>query len=110
MPMLGMIFCVMISTAVLGIILSWIMTRRRYTLQSQVASIIDYYEESGEYPEELHQIGEEYDYFFQSVLKIFEQHRRAIVQDYEKQIQLERAEIKALQMQINPHFLYSNPK
>lgn len=107
MPMLGMIFCVMISTAVLGIILSWIMTRRRYTLQSQVASIIDYYEESGEYPEELHQIGEEYDYFFQSVLKIFEQHRRAIVQDYEKQIQLERAEIKALQMQINPHFLYN---
>lgn len=107
MPMLGMIFCVMIATAVLGIVLSWIMTRRRYTLQSQVASIIDYYEESGEYPEELYQIGEEYDYFFQSVLKIFEQHRRAIVQDYEKQIQLERAEIRALQMQINPHFLYN---
>lgn len=107
MPMLGMIFCVMVFTAVLGIVLSWIMTRRRYTLQNQVASIIDYYEESGEYPEELHQIGEEYDYFFQSVLRIFEEHRQAIILDYEKQIQLERAEIKALQMQINPHFLYN---
>ena len=106
-PLVFMIFGVMIVTAVLGIILSWIMTRRRYTLQNQVASIIEYYEKSGEYPEKLRQIGEEYDYFFQSVLKIFEEHRRAIILDYEKQIQLERAEIKTLQMQINPHFLYN---
>ena len=106
-PLLGMVFCVMVFTAVFGIILSWIMTRRRYTLLNQVASIIDYYEESGEYPEKLHAIGEEYDYFFQSVLKIFEEHREAIVQGYERKIQLERAEIRALQMQINPHFLYN---
>lgn len=106
LPMLGMIFCVMVFTAVFGIILSWVMTRRRHTLQNQVSSIIEYYEESGKYPEDIQQI-EEYDYFFQSVLKIFEEHRRAIVLDCEKQIQLERAEIKALQMQINPHFLYN---
>lgn len=107
LPVLGLIFCVMVFTAFLGIVLSWLMTKRRYALQSQVAAIMDYYEENGGYPENLDQIGEEYSYFFQSVLKIFEQHRRAIIQDYEKQIQLERAEIRALQMQINPHFLYN---
>lgn len=107
LPVLGMVFCVIIFTAVFGIILSWIMTRRRYALQNKVDAIIEYYEKSGTYPEDMPQMGEEYDYFFQNILKIFGEHKLAIIQDYEKQIQLERAEIKSLQMQINPHFLYN---
>ncbi|WP_391572503.1 sensor histidine kinase [Cohnella sp.] len=51
---------------------------------------------------------DEFHYLFQSFNRMVTRLKRSIEDNYEKKIALQRSELKQLQSQINPHFLYNS--
>lgn len=51
---------------------------------------------------------DEFGYLYRSFNRMIEKLKQSILQNYEQKIALQRSELKQLQSQINPHFLYNS--
>ena len=92
---------------VLGIILTYSITKRNYSRIRHIISIIDSAENGKPLPLMPSRVKDEYGYIMQNILKTFIEQSYLKMQLSERKYRLQAAELLALQSQINPHFLYN---
>lgn len=102
-----MTFFILVICFIAGTLLTYLLTRTNYRNVKSILNIIH----SAKYGTEL-SVNEEkpynvYNYIIQNVLRTFVEHNYLTVQLSERKYRNEVLELKALQSQINPHFLFN---
>ena len=97
-----------ISVAIIiGSLFAYAMTNKSRRQITTIISILEQYETSREFPKVLPEATDEYDYIVRNILKTFIENDQINTQLTKRKYLLELYELKALQMQLNPHFLYN---
>ncbi|MFD0676940.1 MULTISPECIES: sensor histidine kinase [unclassified Paenibacillus] len=85
----------------------WI-TRRNYRQIVQIASILESADRPAQpMPDIPSKINDVYEWIIKSILETFLEHKYVKIQLSERKAKMELLELKALQSQMNPHFLYN---
>jgi two-component system, sensor histidine kinase YesM len=100
------IFLLLISF-LLGLILTYWLTKRNYQQIHNIISIIDAAKQGKPLPSLPTGIGDEYSYITHNILKTFIEQNYLKIQLSERKYKLRTMELLALQSQINPHFLFN---
>lgn len=97
----------LIVSFILGLILTFYLTRKNYNQISNIISIIDSAKNNQTLPVINSSTKNEYSYIIENLLTTFIEQHYLKVQLSERKYKLENMELIALQSQINPHFLYN---
>jgi two-component system sensor histidine kinase YesM len=97
----------LILSMFLGMALAYSITRKNYRQMERVFQIIDSAKYGQALPPLPDKVNDEYEYIIQNLLKTFIEQSYLKVQLSERKYKLQAMELKALQSQINPHFLYN---
>jgi two-component system sensor histidine kinase YesM len=97
----------LILSICLGMALAYSFTCKNYHQMERVFRIIDSAKLGHPLPPLPEKANDEYEYIIQNILKTFIEQNYLKVQLSERKYKLQAAELKALQSQINPHFLYN---
>ncbi len=100
----------LISVLAVGCVGSLIAVSTTRRIRAQLLSIVDtlaQYEKTGEYADTVSRTGNIYDYIVLNVLNMAMSGNRMRLQLAERKYQMDLYELKALQAQINPHFLFN---
>ncbi|WP_171651878.1 sensor histidine kinase [Paenibacillus foliorum] len=85
----------------------WI-TRRNYRQIAQIAGILESADRPAQpIPDIPSKINDVYEWIIKSILETFLEHKYVKIQLSERKTKMELLELKALQSQMNPHFLYN---
>jgi len=90
-----------------GIILAYYFTRKNHRQIHQITSLLKAAEQNRSLNKPSEQYSDEYNYILHSMIQHFIEHHYITTQLSEKKYKLELSEMKALQSQIKPHFLYN---
>lgn len=104
--MLGIV-SVILAVIIIGSFFAYAMTKKNHKQLMTIINILEQYETTREFPEALPKTSDEYDYIVRNILKTFIENDRINRQLIQRKHTLEIYELKALQMQLNPHFLYN---
>ncbi|TCL58347.1 two-component system sensor histidine kinase YesM [Hydrogenispora ethanolica] len=97
----------LILSLMLGTALTYSITRKKYRQLERVLKVIDAAKSGSPLPPLPERAHDEYDYIIQSLLTTFIEQNYLKIQLSERKYKLQASEFKALQSQINPHFLYN---
>ena len=97
----------LILSMILGTALAYSITRKKYCQMERVIAVIDSAKSGSPLPPLPERARDEYDYIIQSLLTTFIEQNYLKIQLSERKYKLQASELKALQSQINPHFLYN---
>jgi two-component system sensor histidine kinase YesM len=103
-------FLALIVVTVIGFLIAAITTKRSRDRLIEIIGIFSEYEKTGNFPASENRYAEAsniYDYIIYNLLGIFVKEHRMKTQLRERKIRQDLYELKALQAQINPHFLYN---
>lgn len=100
-------FVLLLFSFVLGLILTFYLTRKNYKQISNIISIIDSAKNNQTLPVINNNTKNEYGYIIENLITTFIEQHYLKVQLSERKYKLENMELIALQSQINPHFLYN---
>jgi two-component system sensor histidine kinase YesM len=103
-------FLALAVVTVIGFFIAAITTRRSRNRLIEIIGIFSEYEKTGHFPASDNRYVETsdvYDYIIYNLLGIFVREHRMKTQLQERKIRQDLYELKALQAQINPHFLYN---
>lgn len=106
----ALIWCTMGIIAVvvcLSGVIAYIYTNKRKKQVMQIINILDEYERCGEIGESVAHPRDEYELIVANILKTFVRNNEMQMQLARRKYQMQVYELKALQAQINPHFLYN---
>jgi two-component system sensor histidine kinase YesM len=92
---------------ILGLILTFYLTRKNYKQISNIISIIDSAKNNQAIPEINSNTKNEFNYIIENLITTFIEQHYLKIQLSERKYKLENMELIALQSQINPHFLYN---
>ncbi|MFD2333599.1 sensor histidine kinase [Cohnella sp. GCM10020058] len=92
---------------VLGLLLTYYLTRRNYRQLLAITTLIRSAENNRAPLKSPVDVRDEYAFITQNIVKHFIEHRFVETQLSEKKYRLQAMELQALQAQINPHFLYN---
>ncbi len=92
---------------IIGVIVSYYLTRRNYKRISNIIEIINHAEQGKQLPEVKKEIRDEYSFITNKIVKTFIENSYLKLQVSEKVFRQKTLELLALQAQINPHFLYN---
>jgi len=92
---------------VCGLLLAYYFTNRNYRQLVGITNILRSAEHNRHLTKPSERYTDEYSYILQSMIQHFIEHHYVTTQLSEKKFRLEVAEMKALQSQIKPHFLYN---
>lgn len=92
---------------VITLILSYITTKRSFDQIAMMLSMFDTAEKGLPVTQPIKQANDEYDMVMNNIVYMFLQENRLKMQLRENQLAKEHSELMALQLQINPHFLYN---
>jgi two-component system sensor histidine kinase YesM len=90
-----------------GLALTYYLTRRNYRQLLAITSLIRSAENNRVPLKRPRKVNDEYSYIIENMVAHFIEHRYIQTQLSEKKYRLQAMELKALQSQINPHFLYN---
>jgi len=100
-------FGVFIFSALMGLGITYVLTRRNYRNIQNIISIIDSAENEQPLPSGPSRVHDEYGYIVQNLLKTFIERSYLKVQLSERMYRTRTIELMALQSQMNPHFLFN---
>ena len=100
-------FGVFILSALMGLTITYVLTRRNYRNIQNIISIIDSAENDQPLPPGPSGVHDEYGYIVQNLLKTFIERSYLKVQLSERMYRTRTIELLALQSQMNPHFLFN---
>ncbi|WP_319562812.1 sensor histidine kinase [Marispirochaeta sp.] len=100
-------FGVFIFSALMGLAITYVLTRRNYRNIQNIISIIDSAENDQPLPSGPSGVHDEYGYIVQNLLKTFIERSYLKVQLSERMYRTRTIELLALQSQMNPHFLFN---
>jgi two-component system sensor histidine kinase YesM len=106
-PLIAVTVFLLILSMLLGMALAYRITRRNYRQMERIFQIIDSAKSGQTPPPFPGKSDDEYEYIIQNLLKTFIEQNYLKVQLSERKYKLQAIEFKALQSQINPHFLYN---
>lgn len=89
------------------IILSWITTKRSFNYIQECIEIFSAAEKGEQIEKKEHDTKDEYSLILNNVIYMYLRNNQMQVNLMEKQHQTQMAEMKALQLQINPHFIFN---
>ncbi len=107
MPNIFIMFGAVISNCIISLLLAYYVTKRNF---QQISHIIETFDEAdkGNIPQRIEaDANDEYDVILNNVISVFLNSSYLKHQLNEKQYKQELAELAALQLQINPHFLFN---
>ena len=103
-------FVLLVLSFILGLALTYYLTRRNHGQISNIISIIDSAESGKPLPPLPDRIRNEYGYIIHNILKTFIEQSYLKVSLSERKYKMKTMELTALQSQINPHFLFNTLK
>ncbi|NLM10776.1 MAG: histidine kinase, partial [Clostridiaceae bacterium] len=99
-----------VVSSMVGIILTYHLTKRNYSLIMGVISIVEAAEKNEKIPSLETYRNDNYAYIINNIVKTFAEQNALRTQLAEKKYRMKSLELKALQAQINPHFLNNTLK
>jgi two-component system sensor histidine kinase YesM len=95
------------AVIIAGIAIAYAATNKNRKQILNIINILDEYERTGKYPGMMPNAVDEYDFIIGNILKTFIQNNQMKMQLKEDEYKMDLYKLKALQVQINPHFLYN---
>ncbi|MBW7454385.1 histidine kinase [Paenibacillus sepulcri] len=100
-------FILLIGSFLIGIAITYILTKRNYNNLKNIVSIISAAKHDRPLPMQLNKVSDEYGFILQNFIKTFIEQDFLKTQLSNRSYELKYMELLALQSQINPHFLYN---
>ena len=100
-----LILCALIVTVIIGLILSYSLTRKNHRRIINIIDVFQAAENEKRLPPILEDSADEYSYILQNIIKTFVEQDYLKMQLSLKQLSLKNSELLALQSQLNPHFM-----
>lgn len=105
--LIGLTIFLLLSSAGLGLLMAYSITRKNYRHLEQIFNLIDAAKSGAPLPAMPSRTRNEYEYILQNMLQAFIEQNYLQIQLSKRKYKLQLMEFKALQAQINPHFLYN---
>ena len=110
-PLFNMFVITLLICLLLGLFLSWRFTSRSYRQMTGIMCLLDSAAQGGELPElPASRYQDEYEILTDNLVKSFLEQRYKKLESSERTFHVKALELMALQVQINPHFMFNTLK